>query len=100
MTSVSKALKLDLSRTFIRRTDLSFASLVGANFTNADCSNAIFRGADFKNTILDGAILRGADLSGAKNLTREQIAKAIIDDRTILPDYLRSDVASNPKSTK
>ncbi len=80
---------LDLSRTFIRRTDLSGASLVGANLSYADCTNAIFRGADFKDANLEGTILKGADLSGALNLTRAQIQRAIIDERTLLPDGLR-----------
>jgi uncharacterized protein YjbI with pentapeptide repeats len=80
----------DLSRTFIRRADLSNASLVGANLSFADCTNAIFRGADFRDAQLEGTILRGADLSGARNLTKEQVASAIIDQNTILPEYLQT----------
>lgn len=63
--------------------------MVGANLSKADCTNAIFRGADFKDAILDGTILKGADLSGALNLTREQIERAIIDENTVLPERLR-----------
>ncbi len=80
---------IDLSGAFIRRTDLSNADLEGADFSRADCANAIFRGANFKDTVLEGTILRGADLTGARNLTREQIALAIIDEHTKLPDGLR-----------
>ena len=47
------------------------------------------RGADFKGAILNGTILKGADLTGAKNLTHLQLANAIVDETTILPDYLR-----------
>jgi uncharacterized protein YjbI with pentapeptide repeats len=95
MTSLAqskpRAVRLfDLSRTFIRRADLSNASLVGANLSFADCTNAIFRGADFKDARLGGTILKGADLSGAKNLTPGQIASATIDDHTIFPEYLQS----------
>ena len=79
---------LDLHGAFIRRTDLSGASLVNADFTGADCTGASFRGANFRGTILKGTILRGADLSGAKNLTWEQLAEAVIDETTVLPPYL------------
>jgi uncharacterized protein YjbI with pentapeptide repeats len=88
-TAQRDSFEIDLSGTFIRRTDLSYANLERADLSNADCTNAIFRGANFKDAILDGTILKGADLSDAKNLTQEQIAKAIIDKSTILPDYLR-----------
>jgi uncharacterized protein YjbI with pentapeptide repeats len=42
---------------------------------------------------LSGAFIRHTDLSGvdltdARNLTREQLATAIIDETTILPSYL------------
>jgi uncharacterized protein YjbI with pentapeptide repeats len=56
--------------------------------SGADATNAIFREADFAGARLDGTILRGADLSGAKNLTAEQLALAIIDDHTVLPAYI------------
>lgn len=80
---------LDFSGTFIRRTDLSGANLEYANLSRADCTNAKFRGANFRNAILDGTILRGADLSGVRNLTRQQLATAIVDEATILPENLR-----------
>jgi len=79
---------LDLHGAFVRRTDLSGASLRGANMTKVDATNAIFRGADFAGALLDGAILKGADLTGAKNLTLEQLSQAIIDSRTALPIYI------------
>ena len=79
---------IDLSHAFIRRTDLTGANLTRANLTRADCTNVIFRGADFKDAILDGTILKGADLSGVLNLTRAQLNRAIVDEKTILPDNL------------
>ena len=85
---VTHASTLDLHGAFVRRTDLSGASLRGANMTKLDATNAVFRGADFEGALLDGAILRGADLAGAKNLTLEQLSSAIIDDRTALPTYI------------
>ena len=83
---------IDLSETFIRRTNLSGANLERANLSGADCSNALFVGANFKDAILAGTILRGADLTGATNLTAAQIATAIIDKSTKLPDGLRPEI--------
>jgi uncharacterized protein YjbI with pentapeptide repeats len=93
---------LDIHGAFVRRTDLSGISLRGANMAGADATNAILRGADFNNAVLRGTILRGADLSGAENLTIEQLSEAIIDDDTILPSYidrtkLRALVQNTPK---
>jgi uncharacterized protein YjbI with pentapeptide repeats len=85
-----RPLRIDLSRTFIRRTDLSDANLEGANLSYADSQNAIFRRVNFKNANPQGTILRGADLSDALNLIREQLDKAIIDETTILPAYTRT----------
>lgn len=80
--------RLDIHGAFVRRTDLSGASLRGANMSYADATNAIFRGADFAGALLRGTVLRGADLSNAKNLTIEQLAEALIDDQTRLPSYI------------
>jgi uncharacterized protein YjbI with pentapeptide repeats len=79
---------LDLHGAFVRRIDLSGASLRGANMSGADATNAIFREADFAGARLEGTILRGADLSGARNLTAEQLSQAIIDEHTMLPAYI------------
>ncbi len=78
--------RLDVQGAYLRRTDLSHAKLERANLSGADFSNAVLRDADFKNAILEGTILRGADLTGAKNLTKEQLRKAILDPKTKLPD--------------
>lgn len=87
-TEKRETFKIDLSGAFIRRTDLSGANLEGANLSRADCANVNFRGANLQDAILDGTNLRGADLTGARNLTRSQLERAIIDDRTILPAEL------------
>jgi uncharacterized protein YjbI with pentapeptide repeats len=84
----SEQTPLDIHGAFVRRTDLSGASLRSANLVGADAANANFRNADFEGALLTGTILRGADLTGAKNLTVEQLSAAIIDDRTILPGYI------------
>jgi uncharacterized protein YjbI with pentapeptide repeats len=77
--------RLDLHGAYLRRTVLRNTNLEGANLSGADFTNADFRGANLKDANLSGTILRGADLTDATNLTTEQIAAAIIDDRTKLP---------------
>jgi uncharacterized protein YjbI with pentapeptide repeats len=95
--NVTQRSTLDLHGAFVRRTDLSGASLRGANMSKVDATNANFRGADFEGALLNGAILRGADLTGAKNLTIEQLSSAVIDGETILPTYIdRRKLHSSP----
>jgi uncharacterized protein YjbI with pentapeptide repeats len=77
--------RLDLHGAYLRRTDLSHAILERANLAAADFSNADMRDADFKDAILEGTVLKGADLTGAKNLTKEQLRGAILDQTTRLP---------------
>lgn len=84
----AQALKLNVSGAFLRRTDFSRASLVRANLSRADFSHAAFVGSDFKDAILDGTVLIGADLTDAKNLTIDQLSRAIVDRSTRLPAYL------------
>ena len=78
--------RLDVRGAYLRRTDLSHANLERANVSGADFSNAILRDADFRDAILEGTILKGADLTGAKNLTMDQLQKAILDPQTKLPN--------------
>ena len=85
---------LNVANAFIRRTDLSGTILRKANLTSADATGALFRYADFAGASLSGTILKGADLTGALNLTEEQLAQAVIDNDTVLPDYIdRSKIA-------
>ncbi len=67
----------------LRQADLSHADLAGANLTGAFLNDATLAKAN-----LDGAILKGADLRGALGLTRQQLANAITDAATRLPDGL------------
>ena len=80
--------RVDLHGAFMRRTDLSGTRLVGANLSGADAQGASFRDADLKDANLDGTVLKGADLRGSKNLTIEQLSRAVIDEDTALPDYI------------
>ena len=79
---------LDLSGAKVRRTNLSRANLTRANLSHADLTGADLRGANLAGAILTGTILRGADLRDVINLTKEQLASAVIDHTTILPSDL------------
>lgn len=100
--------RLDLHGAFIRKVELNKVDLENANFAGADAKNASFRHSFFKNadlggTDLEGADLSGADLSEAKNLTADQLAKAVIDDTTKLPPDLAAELRArrqpSPTST-
>jgi uncharacterized protein YjbI with pentapeptide repeats len=79
---------LDLSGAHVRRTNLSNANLTRANLSHADLTGANLRGANLSDAILTGTILRGADLRDVRNLTKQQLADAVVDDTTILPSQL------------
>ncbi len=72
---------------------LDRANLEDANLENANLTNASLVGANLKNTRLKGTVLKGADLTDVLNLTEEQIEQAIVDEHTILPDYLMRDAS-------
>lgn len=105
---------LDLRSTNLAGADLNEANLQGAKFNGADLqgthltgaklpgahlSKANLRGAYLYKANLQGANLKGAelgeahleavDLRRAKKLTKEQLAEAIMDGKTELPDYLK-----------
>ena len=63
-----------------------------ANLAGADARNARFVGADFKDANLQGTNLIGANLTDARNLTVEQLSEALLDETTLLPDYIDRDV--------
>lgn len=72
------------------RTDLSGARIKGVDLSKLCLRYAILNGVDFNGVNLSGtdlvkAHLEGADLSNSIGLTKEQIAQAHIDEKTILP---------------
>ena len=91
--------RVDLSRstlqhakfrgTVLRESDLRGSNLSHAYFREADLQRADLRGVDFEGTDLEDADLRGADLRDAKNLTREQLDTAVVDETTRLPEDLQ-----------
>lgn len=80
--------RIRLPNVFLRRTDWTGADLTEADFSGTDFKNANFTDADFARATLDGTILVGADLTGARNLTVEQLSRAVLDETTRLPDYI------------
>jgi len=55
----------DVRNGALMRSNLADATLAGANFRNADLHGSSLRGADLSDTDLEGANLEGADLSGS-----------------------------------
>lgn len=78
----------------LEEADLEEASLMGAHLEDASLNGARLEkaslfGSYLERTSLHGTHLEGANLSHATGLTREQLAQAITDEKTILPDYLQ-----------
>ena len=87
------SIKPDLSQAILRNLDLSEVNLIEAtlnraNLAGANLIRANLRGAKLLGADLSDAVLDGAKLEGVKYLTREQLDKAMTNDKTILPDYL------------
>ncbi len=87
--------RADLLVADMRTAKLRRANLGGANLQRTDLSKTDLRGANLKyanlkNAILNRTKLQGADLTSARNLSQEQIDKAIVDEHTKFPDYLRN----------
>jgi len=80
---------LDLSGAKVRRSNLAHTNLSGANLSYADLTGADLTGANLAGANLTGTILRGANLSGVTNLTKKQLAGAVIDETTVLPRNLQ-----------
>ena len=75
---------------FLQRVTFVGTILTGAEFSGAQLDNARFLdGTDVGGAKFDAARLVGADLSGAKNLTPDQLDGACGDSSTRLPEYLK-----------
>jgi hypothetical protein len=80
----------DLSGADLEQADLSGADLEEADLRNADLKEATLSGADMEGAAmagarLDHADLRGANLAGATGIDRDELEKACLDDKTVLP---------------
>lgn len=69
--------------------DLTGAVLQGAQLKSADLRGARLDGADLHDAWIENAQLQGVDLSTVQGLTAEQLALAVVDERTVLPRSLR-----------
>lgn len=86
----------DLFKASLRKVDFHQAHFIKADFSGADLSGAKLaradmRGANFSDTVLDDADLLKVDLSGARNLTSEQLARAKRLCFATMPDGLPYD---------
>ena len=79
----------DLTDVNFSKTDLKEANLFGVNLTRAKLKNADLRSVNIYEAILDYSDLSGADFTKADGITAEQLQKALTDDDTKLPEYLR-----------
>ena len=83
-----------LRDTHLEQANLTDAAMARAFLLNSGLKGARLRAANLRDTYLGGARfddadLLSADLTGALNLTWDQIKTAKKDNRTRLPDYLR-----------
>ena len=88
-----------LIKTNFEGSNLGLAVLKGADarqasFERADLSGADFTGVNLRmaniyDADLDHTILIGADLRNVRGMTHDQLHHAIIDQTTLLPDYLQ-----------
>jgi len=73
----------------LKRANLQETNLQEANFQGANLQGANLRKANLHSANFQKANLAGADLSGTTNLTEKQIKFAILDETTLLPEYLK-----------
>ncbi len=85
----AKLTEADLSFAYLIRANLSGSDLSGADLSNAVLAEANLTGANFSEAEMTDTWLNGCDLSGALNLTCDQIEDANIDRDTRLPDYIK-----------
>jgi hypothetical protein len=79
----------DLIASNLNGADLRGADLSGVRLWNANLRGACLIASNLNGSDLSRANLKNAILSEAKNLTDEQLAGAILDENTILPDGSR-----------
>jgi WD40 repeat protein len=81
---------LNLRGAKLQQSDLSQTNLASGDLRKGNLSGAILKGTD----------LRGADLTDAVGLTREQLSEALVDEQTILPDYLKPSTSQDDSVLK
>ena len=88
--SGANLLSANLSAAQLAESNLSGATLVNANLSGAIAIGTDFRNASFSGANLANAVLTGADLNGAEQLSPEQLATALVDATTDLPDGMQT----------
>jgi uncharacterized protein YjbI with pentapeptide repeats len=96
-------MKADLSGAHLEKAILAEAHIENAYLWNAHMEGAKLPkahldGAGFIGARLEGANLQGADLRTANGLTQEQIDSVTIDEKTMLPVYLKRTAPDKAKS--
>ena len=85
----------NLFKADLREANLSGANLTGAILSAVDLRGAIVSSTIFDNAVLSGTDLRGVNLEGAIGLSTDQVIEAVLDEATILPDYLQGETSCN-----
>lgn len=81
---------VNLAGADLEHADLAGANLEEADLRNADLKGANLSGADLEEALMKGALLartdlRGANLAEALGLDQEELARACLDENTVLP---------------
>ena len=78
-----RTLAVDKNFTWIHNLAVSFASIGGTNFRNADLTNACFTHATLKSTNLEGANLNRTCFHNAKKLDQARVGSTILIDPVV-----------------
>jgi uncharacterized protein YjbI with pentapeptide repeats len=80
----------DIREADLRLTDLSFAHLRGADLRSANLEGAVLNGIHLgEGEYFDKIQLERANLKGTTGLTWDELSEVVLDENTILPDYLQ-----------
>lgn len=84
----SFAYEADLQGANLQNADLRGVDFTGANLSGATLKGARLENANLENSNLNKTNLSGTSLTTVKGLTAEQIATAVTDNTTQLPEHL------------
>lgn len=84
----ARLVRAQLENARLNLANLNAANFEKANLRGADLRRASLRHTNLRGADLTGAQLRGVDLRTAVGLTKAQLATAVTDHATKLPDYI------------
>ncbi len=87
-----KANGADFTNSLFTNTDMSYGSFIGVSFQNARLHDTSFVNANLKGADFSGAIIVGVNFSHAIGLTANQLSKAQVIVRCILPEGVEKDL--------